>query len=443
MPRMRSTQRPMPRSPRRRAVARRLRRALPRCARDADAGDGSRALFDRARRSRSASRRTRSREGRDAVVAQLRHDLGSAASVDVRRFSQVGHDGDVAWLAEELKIGGKTFVTTAVARAARRAGRSRALASRRSRCRTTPRTGSRATASSGCPTRSPTPTTTRRSPTAMRTAFASQAVVRRGAQHAPRRVQLRQRARRAHRRRRQHQQDVRPHQGDDPPPRRRHGRHDRRAAAAGAPRTSTSPTPIATAPRSRRRSACSPCGSRSRAAGGSSRPSGRIRDSMRACRGMVWRRAVAACSCRQLERRRGRQMCLAMRCMPRFARTGARSVADGASVTTARAYDLPRSRLELWRTSTDFGRVGARGTARRDASESECSDLDPSAPVPTSRELRAPGTAWMDSFGVGGPARRTSYDLNVAAATHDLVGAAIPPAARSRSGDQLPHHART
>jgi ketosteroid isomerase-like protein len=54
-------------------------------------------------------------EGRDAVVAMLRHDLGtpSGKGFDVAsRFAQVAHDGDVAWVAEELKVGTKTFVTT-------------------------------------------------------------------------------------------------------------------------------------------------------------------------------------------------------------------------------------------------------------------------------------------------------------------------------------------
>lgn len=52
-------------------------------------------------------------EGRDAVLAQLREDLGDSGTVSVK-FAQVGHDGDVGWFAEELKIGGKTFVVSAV-----------------------------------------------------------------------------------------------------------------------------------------------------------------------------------------------------------------------------------------------------------------------------------------------------------------------------------------
>jgi len=51
-------------------------------------------------------------EGRDAVVAQVRADLGAAGPVTVK-FSLTGQDGDTAWLAEELRIGSATFVLTA------------------------------------------------------------------------------------------------------------------------------------------------------------------------------------------------------------------------------------------------------------------------------------------------------------------------------------------
>jgi hypothetical protein len=54
-------------------------------------------------------------EGRDAVVAQLREDLGKAGSVTVK-FAHAGQEGDVGWLAEELRIGSKTFVITAALR---------------------------------------------------------------------------------------------------------------------------------------------------------------------------------------------------------------------------------------------------------------------------------------------------------------------------------------
>ncbi len=57
-------------------------------------------------------------EGRDAIVAMLRHDLGQAPAhgFDVStRFTQLGHDAEVGWFAEELRIGSHTFVTTAVA----------------------------------------------------------------------------------------------------------------------------------------------------------------------------------------------------------------------------------------------------------------------------------------------------------------------------------------
>ncbi len=53
-------------------------------------------------------------EGRDAVVAQLREDIGDGRKATVK-FSQLGQDGEVGWLAEELKVGGTTFVVTAVA----------------------------------------------------------------------------------------------------------------------------------------------------------------------------------------------------------------------------------------------------------------------------------------------------------------------------------------
>jgi ketosteroid isomerase-like protein len=54
-------------------------------------------------------------EGRDAVVAQLREDLGKPPFNVTSKYSNVAHDGEVAWLAEELRVGGKTFVVTAVA----------------------------------------------------------------------------------------------------------------------------------------------------------------------------------------------------------------------------------------------------------------------------------------------------------------------------------------
>lgn len=52
-------------------------------------------------------------EGRDAVIAQLREDIGEVDKVSVK-YAHVGHDGDVGWIAEELKVGGATFVVTAV-----------------------------------------------------------------------------------------------------------------------------------------------------------------------------------------------------------------------------------------------------------------------------------------------------------------------------------------
>jgi ketosteroid isomerase-like protein len=52
-------------------------------------------------------------EGRDAVVAQLREDIGAGGPVSVR-FTHIGQDGGVAWIAEDLKVGDKSFVMTAV-----------------------------------------------------------------------------------------------------------------------------------------------------------------------------------------------------------------------------------------------------------------------------------------------------------------------------------------
>lgn len=52
-------------------------------------------------------------EGRDAVVTQLRDDLGAAGAVTVK-FAHVGQEGDVAWIAEDLRVGARPFVITAV-----------------------------------------------------------------------------------------------------------------------------------------------------------------------------------------------------------------------------------------------------------------------------------------------------------------------------------------
>ena len=57
-------------------------------------------------------------EARDAVVETVRHDCGDAPPNGFEltaKFHQIGRDGDVAWIAEELKVGSKTFVVTAVA----------------------------------------------------------------------------------------------------------------------------------------------------------------------------------------------------------------------------------------------------------------------------------------------------------------------------------------
>lgn len=53
-------------------------------------------------------------EGRDAIIAQLRDDIGAAPREITAKFSSAANDGDVGWLAEELRVGDNTFVVTAV-----------------------------------------------------------------------------------------------------------------------------------------------------------------------------------------------------------------------------------------------------------------------------------------------------------------------------------------
>jgi len=53
-------------------------------------------------------------EGRDAVAAMLVKDLGGKASISTK-LHEVGREGDVAWVAEELRAGGKSFVTSYIA----------------------------------------------------------------------------------------------------------------------------------------------------------------------------------------------------------------------------------------------------------------------------------------------------------------------------------------
>ncbi len=52
-------------------------------------------------------------EGRAAVVAQLREDIGSGGTVGVK-FAHVGEQGNLAWVAEDLKVGDRSFVVTCV-----------------------------------------------------------------------------------------------------------------------------------------------------------------------------------------------------------------------------------------------------------------------------------------------------------------------------------------
>ena len=53
-------------------------------------------------------------EGRDAIVKMLAHDVGDGKDAS-SRFTQVGHEGDLGWFAEEVMVGGRTFVVTGVA----------------------------------------------------------------------------------------------------------------------------------------------------------------------------------------------------------------------------------------------------------------------------------------------------------------------------------------
>ena len=52
-------------------------------------------------------------EGKDAASKMAIADVGKAAVT--AKFHQVGREGDMAWIAEELRAGGKTFVATYVA----------------------------------------------------------------------------------------------------------------------------------------------------------------------------------------------------------------------------------------------------------------------------------------------------------------------------------------
>jgi len=57
-------------------------------------------------------------EGRAEVVETLRHDIGPPPPGGfevIARFTQLAHDADVAWIAEELKLGSQTFEVTAIA----------------------------------------------------------------------------------------------------------------------------------------------------------------------------------------------------------------------------------------------------------------------------------------------------------------------------------------
>jgi hypothetical protein len=53
-------------------------------------------------------------QGAQAVAAVVHADLGAGGPVEVR-YAQVGQEGDVAWLAQDVTIGGHPFVLSAVA----------------------------------------------------------------------------------------------------------------------------------------------------------------------------------------------------------------------------------------------------------------------------------------------------------------------------------------
>jgi hypothetical protein len=52
-------------------------------------------------------------EGREAVLTQLRDDIGPAPREVTAKFSSTATDGDIGWFAEEILVGDQTFVVTA------------------------------------------------------------------------------------------------------------------------------------------------------------------------------------------------------------------------------------------------------------------------------------------------------------------------------------------
>lgn len=53
-------------------------------------------------------------EGRDAVLKQLRDDIGAAPREVTAKLTNAASDGDIGWFAEELRVGENTFVVTAM-----------------------------------------------------------------------------------------------------------------------------------------------------------------------------------------------------------------------------------------------------------------------------------------------------------------------------------------
>ena len=207
-------------------------------------------------------------EGRDAVLAQLREDLGNGGTVLVK-FAQVGHDGDVGWFAEELKIGGKTFVVSAVAglrdNAWTIAALHLAVAMPNATAYQLARDGELSIPDAIPDAHDESPLAS-----AMRTAFASKPSFVEARSARPEAFNFGS----APGERLKGGEAIRKifaaHQREHPPPRRGQGRRRSVSAAAGEPPTSTSPMPTRTAPRSRKRFASSRHGSRKTPVGGSS-----------------------------------------------------------------------------------------------------------------------------------------------------------------------------
>ena len=240
-----------------RAVARRLPRAVPRRARRRRPGGArrpARSAGVRVRR-RGARGRRGPRRGRASWSRPT-----SAKGEVTAKFHQIGRDGDVAWIAEELRVGGKTFVVD-------RGHRPHASAwtipasTFRSRCRTTEayrlaRDGDLAIPDA-IPDRHDESALARGDEDGVRDRKPS-FVEARSTRDDAFNFGSAPGERLARRRRDPH--GVRPHPRDRAPPRCGPRRHDRHARRLGRRQRRLHRRRQATAPTSRRRSACSPCG---------------------------------------------------------------------------------------------------------------------------------------------------------------------------------------